>query len=216
MRNLFIVAAKILGLFQFCSALEKFSKSGFPFSSHDLIGIFFQSFFTTPLLIALAFVLVFKTDWLADKVGLADKTESPSLTRDDLLAAGLKILGLFFAVFFAHCILALLVFSLMGLLGVNEANLFLGGPTMFSCAVMFIFSVLFIFRTNAVITMLTLAESAPWRKVVVATLVVLGVIFIITAISTLDSIKRSRTFYSSDNPMWNEKEITPYVEHTIP
>ena len=216
MRNLFIVAAKILGLFQFAAAFQKLPVSSFLMWRHESFEMLLHNLFIPLLLIAFAFVLVFKTAWLADKVGLADKTESPTLNRDDLLAAGLKLLGLYFAILFAQCVLLMLGFLLQGMLGSRDPTMHLFGTSIFSFTVMFIFSVLFIFRTNAVMTMLTLAESAPWRKVVVATLVVLAAILVLTTLSTLDAMKRSRAFYSQDNPMWNEKEIHPTVEYTIP
>ena len=164
----------------------------------------FKEFVIPLLLIGFACILVFKTAWLADKVGLADKNESPTLSRDDLLAAGLKLLGVYFAVIFTQCVLMLLAFLFMSFfMGAGNGGFAMVGTSTFSFTVMFIFSVLFIFRTNAVITMLTLAESAPWRKVVIATLVVLAAILAITAVSTLDAMKNTRAFSS-----WTEEQIS--------
>ena len=85
MRKIFIVAAKIIGLYEFCDAFKKISSSSLIFLWHAPVDMLLRDIVSPLLLFALAYVLVFKTAWLADKVGLAENTESPAVNRDDLL-----------------------------------------------------------------------------------------------------------------------------------
>jgi len=195
MRNLFIVAAKILGLFQFATALGKLDLSSLLMWKHDPSLETFLRYFAPPLLLgALGYVLVFKTAWLADKVGLADNTESPTPNRDDLLAVGLKLCGLYFCISFLAGVLVFLFGIMVNMAAGGGFALIMGGLSLFSLAVMLILSVLFTFRTNSMVVMLSLAESAPWRKVVVATLAVLVVILAVYLFGMIFQTENLRTF----------------------
>ena len=68
MRKIFIVAAKVLGLYQFFIVLDNIVYA-YACGSN-------ASGFSALLTFALASVLVFKTAWLADKVGLAENKNS--------------------------------------------------------------------------------------------------------------------------------------------
>jgi len=201
MRNLFIVAAKIIGLFQFCDAFQNLSH--FPIWRHwywreALAALFEERHVSSLLLLALAYVLVFKTAWLADKVGLGEKenSEPPALNRDDLLAVGLKLAGLYFAITFISFTALFLALAMMGVEKGGSAFA-LTGVSVFSLAVMAILAILFLFRTRSMVAMLTLAENAPWRKVVFATLAALLVLFGITVFFTMNSMKRMRNVFQN-------------------
>ena len=187
MRNIFIVAAKIMGLYQFCNAFQKFPFTAILFWKQEPLVMLFQDIVSPLFIMALACVLVFKTAWLADKVGLAENTESPATNRDDLLAVGVKLIGLYFAItLFSGIILTVVQITLGCTYGGGFSSI-LWSLSSFTLAVTLILAVLFIFRTHSMVTMLTLAESAPWRKVVLATLAVLLVICVLitTSYSTM-------------------------------
>lgn len=109
MRNLFIVLAKVVGLLQIPTILNKMyifilfigdvgSKGGgWMDRARDNYLSFFAFCFDTGLFLALTWVLLFQTNRIADRVGLFDgKILWPQ--TDSLLYAGIKVLGLFFLV----------------------------------------------------------------------------------------------------------------------
>ena len=63
-RKIFIVVAKIIGLYQ---SFDAFNRVAYGCVDADKASIF-----AGLLLLALAYALVFKTAWLADKAGLAE------------------------------------------------------------------------------------------------------------------------------------------------
>jgi len=187
MRNLFIVAAKIIGLLQFCAAFKYFivfdkQRLGY---WRDALGVLIENS-SALFVFALAYVLVVKTEWLADKVGLREKenSELPVPSRGDLLAVGLKLIGVYMGVLFITY-----VGSLFGLLGMRSTfggemygGIAIIGTFLFVILALLVMSVLFIFKTNAMVVLFTLVENTAWRKIIIAMLVVFLVLAAMMAV----------------------------------
>ena len=173
MRNIFIIAAKIIGLWQACQLANKipdiFLLDYTSLLQKDFLGIVLPMLF----LLVLAYVLIFKTGWIADMAGLSENKESPDMTRNDLLAVGIKLLGVYWAFAMIMFIVFTIYFYFAEQYGSFErANFSMTGG--FASFVTFILSMLFIFKTNTVVDMLTRAENVAWKKLVLVILLVLG------------------------------------------
>jgi hypothetical protein len=108
MRRLFLVFAKLLGLLQLWWALLGFaqvvaicvalpSPSGPPRSWHILatsVGILIYIAFA----FGFAWVLLARTEWVADKLGIKDETAVLELEKHSALPVGVQLLGVFFSV----------------------------------------------------------------------------------------------------------------------
>lgn len=109
MRRLFIVLAKLFGLVQIYWTLTYFVQIGFlmgrivriPYPSLgqmvvEVIGVIVY----TALSAGMAWLLITKTDWLADKLKIGSETvESEGIKEDILLRCGVKLIGLFVTVY---------------------------------------------------------------------------------------------------------------------
>ena len=128
MRRLFIVLAKLLGLLQIYWALVYFVQLGFwlgrlvrvPSPSLgqmvlEVVGIIVY----TALSIGMAWLLIAKTDWLADKLKIDTETEeSTDLKEDVILRCGVKFIGLFVAIYAVPAIVRALLRS--GIFGIFD------------------------------------------------------------------------------------------------
>ena len=183
MRNFFITAAKIAGLYPLLRGFASLAKLGAWKSLHSYSTLYpegsyvmVEPFLSTLFSFALAYVLLFKTGWFADKVGLAEKTETPEVRRDDLLVAGLKLLGVYMGYIFA-CNFTLVVCEMF-----TSAMMLTPSFALIKVAYMvpaLLIAVFLLFQTNAAAAMLSRADSAAWRKIVAGTV---GVFFILVLI----------------------------------
>lgn len=104
MRRLFLVLAKLVGLLQVYWALVNFMQIGFILSmigrsepSHFVqlipslvgIGLYFA------LSLGMAWLLLARTEWLADKVKIHDDEAIESLDKHPVLAVGVKLIGVY-------------------------------------------------------------------------------------------------------------------------
>ena len=106
MRNLFIVAAKLLGLLQLFAALAYVTQSAFALGVYRAwveaqLSIYSSSMFAVwgifiLLSFSLAWVLVAQTEWLADRLRIRGDQESADLSDSRILRIGVKLLGFFF------------------------------------------------------------------------------------------------------------------------
>lgn len=128
MRRLFLVLAKLFGLLQIYWALIYFVHLG------TMMSMFVQgasfSVLQTVLNIAgitiymtlsagMAWLLIAKTDWLADKLKIGSETEqSADLREDVILRCGVKLIGLFIAVYAIPAVVKVLLRS--GIFGIFD------------------------------------------------------------------------------------------------
>lgn len=103
MRRLFLVFAKLLGLLQIYSVIMTpvqiwlFFTMPAPDGSSLLINLIVAS---TCLVLAFGFawLLLVRTEWLADKLGVQDATDVSDLERHPALSVGVQLLGIYFTV----------------------------------------------------------------------------------------------------------------------
>lgn len=107
MRRLFLVSAKLLGVWQAynllfnivqaCNMMLQMLTGGTiePFTAGQVVG--FYIFFL--LSAAFAWLLLFRTDQLADLLRFYPDEPIPPLTQDLLLSTGAKLMGLYLAVY---------------------------------------------------------------------------------------------------------------------
>jgi len=107
MRRLFLVLAKLVGLLQAYWALVNFMQIGFTLSmvgrsesTHfgqmvvSLVGI--GMYFVLSL--GMAWLLLARTEWLADKLKVQDEAEIEGLDKHPVLLVGVKLIGVYVAV----------------------------------------------------------------------------------------------------------------------
>jgi len=183
MRKIFIVAAKILGLFLLLGAFDKLANTGvYRAIKHGMLDKLTDDFLSALLMLTLAYLLMLKTDWFADKVGLAEKENSePTATnRNDLFAIGLKLLGVYFGFIFSISLVKT-IGTLVGILTSTHIKILLCMllPIFFYYAAAFLIAVFLLLKTDAVIKILARAQNASWQKIVLATVITF---FILSAI----------------------------------
>jgi hypothetical protein len=108
MRRLFLVLAKLVGLMQAFRAFmiliqvgsmvnRVVGSSAGRSSDPSLYGYIMGLFVSFPLSLALAWLLLFRTEQVADFLGVAPDEPFPAFRRDVLLNAGVKLMGLYLA-----------------------------------------------------------------------------------------------------------------------
>lgn len=108
MRRLFLVLAKLVGLLQVYWAFVNFMQIGFAISMmirseptevgqvlSGLIGVVL--YFSLSL--GMAWLLLARTDWIADKLKIRDEGESAVPPDDVILRTGVKLIGLYVTVY---------------------------------------------------------------------------------------------------------------------
>ena len=107
MRRQFLVLAKLVGLLQLYWALDNFMRIGFTLSmigrseptqigqiAVSLIGI--ATYFALSL--GMAGLLLARTEWLADKLKMADEPEIEGLDQPSVLLVGVTLIGVYVTV----------------------------------------------------------------------------------------------------------------------
>jgi len=108
MRRLFLVLAKLVGLLQAFRAFmvliqvgsmvnELLGSSARAASDPSLYGYVMGLFVSFPLSIALAWLLLFRTEQVADFLRVSPDEPFPAFRRDVLLNVGVKLIGLYLA-----------------------------------------------------------------------------------------------------------------------
>ncbi|MCD6312043.1 MAG: hypothetical protein J7M11_06260 [Elusimicrobia bacterium] len=106
MRKLFIVVARLLGLQQLCSAIILTSMAAFqlsmirhfPVSVKDSFGSLGALAVGAPLTLVVCWLLIIKTEWLADKFNINENDNLPFFDNDGVLKIGIKLMGIYIAV----------------------------------------------------------------------------------------------------------------------
>ncbi len=109
MRKMFLVAAKLLGLMQFYWALGNFLQLGWCLFGYFSAGTSAQVqaelllsltsvvvYFITEL--CMAWLLIARTAWLADRLGILDADGVAGIERQSVLAVGVKLIGVYVTV----------------------------------------------------------------------------------------------------------------------
>ena len=101
MRNVFLVGAKLLGIFSFYQALTKLIDLRYVFKAmqqpdDDLVLQVGSYFLSTVILFLFGYLLAFKTSWLANFVRVPEPDDNlPQFTSQSALNIGLILIGVF-------------------------------------------------------------------------------------------------------------------------
>jgi hypothetical protein len=107
MRNLFLVLAKLFGVLQFCSALTSLVQIGSYFATSGGLSSILTSGNVAFLVETASFLVVWmgtawlllaRTEWLADRLGIHDGPEITGLDREPLLVVGVTLIGIYLTV----------------------------------------------------------------------------------------------------------------------
>ncbi|MDO9513267.1 MAG: hypothetical protein Q7J59_01480 [Elusimicrobiota bacterium] len=106
MRNFFIVIARLIGLQQLCSiiilgTMAAFQLSivrHFPVSVKETFWHFGALALGAPLTLVVCWLLIIKTEWLADKFNINENDSLPFFDNDGVLKIGIKLMGIYIAV----------------------------------------------------------------------------------------------------------------------
>jgi hypothetical protein len=107
MRRLFLVMAKLVGLLQVYWAIANFMQFGYGISlmlqsEPDEIGRVISALVGVLLYlglsVAMAWVLLVRTEWLADRLGIREEPGAGAPGYDVILRAGVSLIGLFVTV----------------------------------------------------------------------------------------------------------------------
>ena len=101
MRRLFLVFAKLFGLFQIFSVLQAVVTVFMMLSQMVLKpSVDAMAYIIVPVVVAVVeflffWIMVFKTEWLADRLGLSDGEIILTVNKDVILNLGIQLVGLY-------------------------------------------------------------------------------------------------------------------------
>ncbi|MGM0487082.1 MAG: hypothetical protein ACQESR_10015, partial [Planctomycetota bacterium] len=102
MRQLFLVMAKLFGLFQIVWAMGYLASLAMLLATMRLgpeslfghrVAHIANTFGFTVFCLGMAWVLLFRTEWLADKLNVPEETGSKELRAIAILRAGVRLIG---------------------------------------------------------------------------------------------------------------------------
>jgi len=196
MRNVFNVAVKIIGVWVFFSGLRNLSMAVISVvnavamdrvlggnTSALMCGLYLVF---AGVLFCFAWLLVFRTEWVADKLKvLKDESAGVPLDRATLFPMGIQLVGLFLSLtaipYFALALTRAKSDSLLG----SSAWYFIicGLPWM----AQIVLSVLCVFKADAIAKFIANRTNVSWIKIAAFVLAGLGVVAIIWHIITVES-----------------------------
>jgi len=174
MRRVFIVLAKLVGiillyrwLIYFSSGLMYFSNIS-NFGSNQQSNIFLQIIgIVGSVLIGLGvgWVLVIKTCWLADKLGVKDDDLLPDLSMDVFLRAGFKLIGMYiFLVAMPLVFTAVYRFGSYGMYGDLAKIIW---AAVLPAILQVVLALFLMIRTDNVLRLLEKGEKIPGKLIIV-------------------------------------------------
>lgn len=214
MRNLFIAAAKILALYQFCWTFRLMEKHGVfyrYFSGAPASGAFLQIAYLV-LSLALAFFLAFKADAIADLLKLKDDQPLP-IDKDVLLGTGLKLFGVYLLVCVVQTLFGAFTMALAAPLlqddGFVVTQLFsLSMPVMAA-----IIALPLLFKTSAIVQLLTDSKQRSWIKIVIASIILFALYIAVNIVTDAANTRHMHDAYQNfpqlqaDEFFFNESSV---------
>jgi len=171
MRRLFLVLAKLVGLLQAFRAFmvliqvgsmvnELLGSSARAASDPSLYGYVMGLFVSFPLSIALAWLLLFRTEQVADFLRVGPDEPFPAFRRDVLLNAGVKLIGLYLA---AEAIpsLARWIFEAHSLAQRRMPPPFYPWASVFEPALALVVGIVLIAKTRQIVGLITRDDQTP-------------------------------------------------------
>jgi hypothetical protein len=186
MRKLFIVLAKIVGLYQmyiglayFSSTLMLFKVAGTcsPGEGMSLIFAGVALFGFALLYFWFVRVLLIRTEWLADKIGIKSDDALPTLDKDTALTIGFKLIGIYIFIAALSTLARLVVDSTSypSSMNINGYIWKYSIPTVMKSIV----ALILLIRTDWVLRMVKKGEDASNRAIIGGGCMILAVIILI-------------------------------------
>lgn len=183
MRRLFVVFAKLLGLLQIYWALLTFVQIGFVFTMFDhsgsnqsgqILASLIGTFLYFAMALGMAWLLLVRTEWLANKLKIQADDQLPTLSDDTILHAGIKVVGIYILVN-AIPILMQTVF----LATTQDMRGYSFSPAwtnVISSVLQVILALPLIIRTHDVIRLIAKGENTQGKRIIVVGLALLAVV----------------------------------------
>jgi hypothetical protein len=205
MRKLFIVLAKLIGLLQFYWALINIVQLGIAlsqmssFTSVTEIKLYWVGLLGTGIYFVLAtgmaWVLVFRTTWLADRLNIRDEGETGAISEGAVYRTGLKLIGVYVTAYAIPALAkAVLTHSLFvsGLLTVDCWSRIL--PPVLQLAV----GVFIVIKTDKLIAHIEMLEKCESRHILRLGFGVLaGMIVVGLAVTAIRSLEHHESYETS-------------------
>ncbi len=208
MRKFFIAVAKVFGLLQVYYGLAyvtsiipmigmmtraasdagvgvaatSFSGESLPYTMAGLVG-------TLVLTFGVAWLLLFRTQWLADKLSIPEEAISDGLAQDAIILIGIILMGLQVTIRAAPAFVA----ACFRPAGFGSWTL----SSMLSPAIKLAFGLLLAIRPQLVLRLLGQGEKTHGKKIVIGGLVILALLILLGRGLTMHPWLQHRTTYSS-------------------
>ena len=187
MRRIFIVLAKLIGLLQIYWGLTYVATITLLFGQISrmdaseagqffiqLVGILVYGF----LAFGMAWLLLARTEWLADRLGIQADEHPIVLSEDIALQAGMKLVGVYFFVRAVPAVVrSILQASSSGLWGRHSVSIW---TTMVPNVLQVVLALLLLIRTPYVLRLVVRGEATSGKRIVVGGVVLLALLFVLS------------------------------------
>ena len=218
MRRIFIVLAKLIGLLQiywgltylssialFIGQMARMESSEFGQLAIQMGGILGFAL----LAFGMAWVLLARTEWLADKLKIHADDELPALSDDVVLRAGIKLVGVYIL---ANAIPGLIkAISEASAYGLWEGRLTAIWTKITPSVLQVALGLFLAIRTERILSLLAKGEKAQGKKVIICSLLILAVLILLGRGLTIHPWLHSRSRYSS-GPVRHSQGNTVIIE----
>jgi len=218
MRRIFIVLAKLIGLLQiywgltylssialFIGQMARMESSEFGQLAIQMGGILGFAL----LAFGMAWVLLARTEWLADKLKIHADDELPALSDDVVLRAGIKLVGVYIL---ANAIPGLIkAISEASAYGLWEGRLTAIWTKIIPSVLQVALGLFLAIRTERILSLLAKGEKAQGKKVIICSLLILAVLILLGRGLTIHPWLHSRSRYSS-GPVRHSQGNTVIIE----
>lgn len=204
MRRMFIVLAKLIGLLQiywgltylssialFIGQMARMESSEFGQFAIQMGGILGFALFA----FGMAWALLVRTEWLADKLKIHSDDQLPALSDDTVLRAGIKVVGVYIL---ANAVPGLVkAISEASVYGLWEGRLTAIWTKIIPSVLQIALALLLALRTERVLSLLAKGEKAQGKKIIAGGLVLLALLILLGRGLTIHPWLQHRTTYSS-------------------
>jgi len=215
MRKLFIVLAKIVGLYQMYIGLAYFSSTLMFFkvagscSSGDVGNLIFTGvtlFAFALLYFWFVWALLVRTEWLADKMGIKSDDILPTLNRDAALTVGFKLIGIYIFVLALSTLARVVVNSMEFPVGINSSAKKYMLKYSIPAIIKTVVAVVLLIRTDWILKVVKKGEAASNRAIIGGGCLILVLMTLVGYRTASNHAARDR--YSYIRPEESSKSVT--------
>lgn len=203
MRRIFIVLAKLIGLLQiywgltylssialFIGQMARMESSEFGRLAIQMGGILGFAL----LAFGMAWLLLARTEWIADKLKVESDHQLPALSDDVVLRAGIKVVGVYIL---ANAIPGLVkAVSEASAYGLWDGHLTAIWTKIIPSVLQVALALLLAIRTDRVLSLLAKGEKAQGKRIIIGGLVVLAILILLGRGLMIHPWLQHRTTYS--------------------